>query len=180
MLACRWSNSLKTDAKGLKLTRGGSPAWQWRRKQSPMLDCLERWQSDHICHYPHRFNELATKKLKWNGKPTLENAHRCTVLDTPDGRKITEQIDWREKQPRQMVCDSEELKWWGAWDTTCGHKAKDIRSSIAWRKEAWKEESLDSLPWKDARGQSCSQMNTGTVSKATSGETSNRRDGTHF
>ena len=29
-------------------------------------------QSDHTCHHPHRFNELATKSEKWNGKPRLE------------------------------------------------------------------------------------------------------------
>ena len=28
-----------------------------------------------------------------------------------------------------------DLKCWGAWDTTCGHKAKDITWSIAWRRE---------------------------------------------
>ena len=29
---------------------------------------------------------------------------------------------------------------------TCGHKAKDITPSIAWRREALKEETLDDLP----------------------------------
>ena len=41
-----------------------------------------------------------------------------------------------------------------AWDTTCGHKAKDITPSIAWRREAWKEEVLDDLLSKDERGPS--------------------------
>ena len=35
----------------------------------------------------------------------------------------------------------------GAWDSTCGHKAKDITQSIAWRREAWTEEALVNLPW---------------------------------
>ena len=26
----------------------------------------------HTCHHRHRFNELATKSEKWNGKPTLK------------------------------------------------------------------------------------------------------------
>ena len=43
------------------------------------------------------------------------------------------------------------MKCWGAWDTTCGHKAKDTTPSIAWRKEAWEEEVLDDLPWNDDR-----------------------------
>ena len=72
----------------------------------------------------------------------------------PEWREMTEQIDWREKQPSQVARVSEDLKCWGAWDTNRGHKAKDITPSIAWRREAWKEEALDDLPWKDERGSS--------------------------
>ena len=36
----------------------------------------------------------------------------------------------------------------------CGHKAKDITLSIAWRREAWEEEALDDLPWRDEGGPS--------------------------
>ena len=72
----------------------------------------------------------------------------------PEWRETTEQIDWRAKQPSQVACFSEDLKCWGAWDTTCGHKAKNIAPSIAWRREALKEEALDDLPWKDERGPS--------------------------
>ena len=67
---------------------------------------------------------------------------------------MTEQIDWRAKQPSQVACISEDLKCWGAWDTTSGHKAKDITLSIAWRREAWKEKALDDLPWKAESGPS--------------------------
>ena len=35
---------------------------------------------------------------------------------------------------------------------TCRHKAKDITSSIARRREAWKEEALDGHSWKDETG----------------------------
>ena len=35
-----------------------------------------------------------------------------------------------------------------------GHKAKDITPSIAWRREAWKEEAFDKVPWQDERGPS--------------------------
>ena len=66
----------------------------------------------------------------------------------------TEQIDWQAKQPSQMACFLEDPKCWGAWYTTCGHKAKDITPSIAWRREAWKEEAVENLPWKDERGPS--------------------------
>ena len=56
------------------------------------------------------------------------------------------------KQPSQEACFSEDLKCWEAWDTTCGHRAKDITSSIAWRREVWKEEARDDLRWQDERG----------------------------
>ena len=55
--------------------------------------------------------------------------------------------DWADrlagKEPSQMAWFSEDLKWWGAWNTTCGHKTKDITPSIAWGREARKEEAFD-------------------------------------
>ena len=36
------------------------------------------------------------------------------------------------KQSSQVACFLKDLKCWGAWDTTCGHKAKDTTPSIAW------------------------------------------------
>ena len=72
----------------------------------------------------------------------------------PEWREMIEHIDWRAKQPSQVACFLEVLKWWEAWDTTCGHKVKDITPLIAWRREAWKKEALHRLPWKDERGPS--------------------------
>ena len=74
------------------------------------------------------------------------------ALDMPEWREMTEQLDWWAEQPLQIVCFSEDLKCWGAWDTTYGHKAKDITPSTAWKREELKEEELDDLPWKDERG----------------------------
>ena len=90
-------------------------------------------------------------------------------------REINEQIDWWKKQPSQVVCIWEDLKCWGVWDTTSRHKAKDITPSITWRREAWKEETLNNLPWKDERGNQTNigkvnQTNIGTVSRATLGK----------
>ena len=49
------------------------PSWQWRWKQSPLPSTgLPQGVTNHTCHHPHRFNELATKNEKWNGKPRLE------------------------------------------------------------------------------------------------------------
>ena len=49
------------------------------------LDCLKRWQSDHTCYHPHRFNELATKSEKWIGKPWPEcvNQWSTSASKTP-------------------------------------------------------------------------------------------------
>ena len=41
-------------------------------------------------------------------------------------REMPEQIDWQVNQLSQMACISEDLQCWGARDTTCEHKAKDI------------------------------------------------------
>ena len=81
----------------------------------------------------------------------LRKLNSCgyTALDMPEWREMTEQTDWRTKQPSQVACVSEDLKCWGAWDTICGHKTKYFTPSIAWRREAWKEEALDDLPWKN-------------------------------
>ena len=78
----------------------------------------------------------------------------CTALDMPEWRKMTQQTDWQAKQPSQVACFAEDLKCWGAWDTTCRHKAKDITPSITWRREVWTEEVLDDLPWKNEWGPS--------------------------
>ena len=61
---------------------------------------------------------------------------------------------------------------WEAWDTTCGHKAKDITPLIAWR-----EEALDDLPWKDERGPSWNKH--WNCFKGNVGKTSGRRSGVH-
>ena len=42
---------------------------------------------------------------------TFETSHGCTVLDMLESKKMTEQIDWRAKQPSQAACVSEDLKW---------------------------------------------------------------------
>ena len=55
-------------------------------------------------------------------------------VQVPEWREMTEQTEWRVKQPTQVACFWKDLKCWGAWDTTCGHKAKCITPSITWRR----------------------------------------------
>ena len=97
---------------------------------------------------------------------TSENPCGYTALEMLEWKEIIEQIHWWPKQPPQWLnCVSEDLKCWGAWNTTCGRKTKDITPSIAWRREAWKGETLDYLPWKDERdrGRDTVNQQTGTL-----------------
>ena len=73
----------------------------------------------------------------------------------PESKEMTEQADWRAKQPSQVACVSEDLKCWEAWGITCGQNSKDTTLSIAWGRElAWKEKALNDLPWEDEKGPS--------------------------
>ena len=109
--------------------------------------------------------------------------HFCgwTALDVPEWREMTEQTDWRAKQPSQVACFSEDLKCWGAHDTTCGHKgkAKDIRPSITWRRETREKEVQDVL-LKRTREEHHQSDKHWNCFKGNTGETSQRRGGTHI
>ena len=82
-------------------------------------------------------------------------------LQTPVG-----ELPWtcrnQERPSRYTGRQSNPQKWLASqriWsvvklETTRGYKAKDITPSITWRREAWKEEALDDLPWKNKRGPS--------------------------
>ena len=127
------------------------------------------------------------QKVEWEGQTgmsqwsasTFENSCGCTALDMPEWRETTEQIDWREKQPTQVACFSEDLKRWEGWDHTCGHKAKDITQSISWRKEAWKEEGLDDLPLIGRERAIVRPTNIGKHFKGNVREASERRGWAH-
>ena len=98
--------------------------------------CFKKWKVEW---------EAQTGMWQWSAS-TFKSSCGWTALDMPEWREMTEEINWLSKQPSQVVCFSEDLKCWEAWDTTCGLKAKDVTPSITWRREAWKEEALDDLP----------------------------------
>ena len=111
------------------------PAWQWRWKQSSMPSAgLPR----EVTVRPHMPSSYKKWKMEWEAQTgmhqwstsTFINSCGCTTLDMPERRDMTEQTDWRTKQPSQVACFSENLKCWEAWDTTCEHKAKDMTPSI--------------------------------------------------
>ena len=97
--------------------------------------------------------EAQTGMCQWSTL-TFKTSCRCTAQNMPEWRETTKQVDRQAKQSSQVTCFLEDLRWWEAWDTTCGHKAKDITPLIAWRREALQEEVLDNLSWEDERGPS--------------------------
>ena len=110
------------------------------------------WQIQWACYKKWKVEwEAQTGMCRWSTS-TFEKTRECTALDMLEWRKMTEQIDRPANQPLQEACFSEDLKCWGAWDTTRGYKATGITPSIAWMRETWKEEALDDLPWTDERG----------------------------
>ena len=131
----------------------------------PPLDCLKRWQSDHklpssqiqwACYKKWKVDwEALTWMCQSMVNISFQNSCGYTALGMPEWREMTPRIDRRAKQPSQVACVSENLKYWVAWNTTCGHKAKDITPQIAWTRKAWKKEALgEDLPWKDEWGPS--------------------------
>ena len=84
---------------------------------------------------------------------TFDNSCWWTALDMQsEGKRLSRQTGGQSNP--HVACFLKDLKCWEAWDTTCGQKAKDITPSMAWRREALKEEVLDDLPWKGERGPS--------------------------
>ena len=69
---------------------------------------------------PSLSHDPATESEKGNGKPRLacvnvrhppsKKSYGCTVLDMPESKEMTEQIDWQATQPSQAVYVSEYLK----------------------------------------------------------------------
>ena len=147
--------------------RSQPPAWQWRWKQSHMPSAGLPLEATVRPHMP------SSSQIQWACYKTWNVERELAQTGCVDGRhppsktpvgvplwtcrsegKWPSRQTGGKKQPSQVACFSEDLKCWGAWDTTCGHKAKDITPSIAWRREALKEEALDDRPWKDERGPS--------------------------
>ena len=94
----------------------------------PPLDYLKRWQLDRTCHHPHRFNELAAKNEKWNGKPRLE----CVSGRQPPSNTPVGVLPWtcrsEGKRPnRETGGQSNPYKW---------------RAS----RKLWSAEELETLP----------------------------------
>ena len=118
----------------------------------PLLDCLKRWQSHHTCHHHNRFNELATKNEKWNGKPRLacvnvwHQTWKLLWMYCP-GHAGMKGNDWAGKSTITSGLCLRRLKWWEELETLpvhtkpgvdrCGKKnvLSNLPSSIKWTLE---------------------------------------------
>ena len=125
----------------------------------------------------------------WTGKPTpaCDNDRSlppwkspgCTLPGMLESRGLTEQTDWRAKQPSKVPCAWEDLGCVEACDASCEHKTKHTIAIDRWRRQAQKEEKLDDIPRKDVKGPPPTGVILQTVSKSKIGETSGRWNGVH-
>ena len=95
-----------------------------------------------------------TGMCQWSTS-TFENSCGCTALDKPEWRETTEQIDWRAKPTITRglrLGGSKVLRSLSHYlrAQSQGHHTIDHLEE----REAWEEEALDDLPWKDKRGPS--------------------------
>ena len=98
-------------------------------------------------------------------KSTFKTSSGCTALNMPEPWEMADQIDWREKQPLQAVCVSEDqnvLRRMRHYLRTRseGHHAIDRLEE----REVWKEETLDDLAFSNGRDRAIvSPTNIGTL-----------------
>ena len=98
------------------------------------------WSKGRIGSRVNVVCSVVSDERAWNGTKSIACNWLCPENAGVKGNDRAHRL--AAKQPSHVACFSEDLKCWEAWDTTCGHKAKDITTSIAWRREAWKEEAL--------------------------------------
>ena len=150
------------------------------------LDCLKRWQSDHTYHQPHRFDQPTIKKgkVEWEmhvvflcSTSTCKESCGCTVLNMLDSNRA-DKLAGKPTTTNGLRLWSSDL-FQELQSLPVDTKPNDITQSITWRREAWKEESLDNVPRKDEKGPS-SIRRTLEQFNCKVGETSDRRGGTHM
>ena len=154
----------------------------------PPLDCLKRWQSDHTCHRPHRFNELATKSEKWNGKPRLacvDGLHPPSILWVycpghagAKGNDRADRLTGKATLASGLLLGRPEvlrsLRHYLRAQSQ-GHHTTDRLEERGVERGSARRSSL-----KGRERAIVNLTNIGTVSKATLGDTSERRSGAHM
>ena len=79
--------------------------------------CCSKWTVESEVHWHDTMHDIHLQRRLWIYCPG----------QAMKSREMTEQVDWlvfNFKQPSQVACISEDLKCWGAWDTTWGHESK--------------------------------------------------------
>ena len=123
----------------------------------PPLDCLKRWQSNNTCHHPHRFNELATKSEKCH-VPMVDIRLQKLLRVCCPGHAGVKENDRADRLAGKATLTNglllgrpevlRNLRHYQQAQSQ-GHHNVDCLC----RREVLKEEALDDLQWKDARGQ---------------------------
>ena len=118
----------------------------------------------------HFLDVYSSKCINGRHPPSKTPVGVRAALDMPEWSEMTEQIDWREKQPSRVACFSEDLECWEAWDTTAGTKP---RISHQWSPRGERGAERGSARQSSLKGREraiVSQTNIGTVSKAALGK----------
>ena len=103
----------------------------------------------------------------WRNPRNLANTSSSEVASTT----LEEKVSTDTKLTQRVWASYREIG-----NTTSGNKAKDITPSIAWKREASKEEALGDLLWKDERGSSSVRW----TFKGNVGKISKRQGGAHM
>ena len=114
----------------------------------PCLDCLKKRQSQWASYINYK-----VKCKAWWSTSTFENSCGCTALDMPEWREMAEQIDWQAGKAtltNSLLLNRPEML------SSLRHyrqvQSQGLTPLITWKRESWKKEVLDNLPWKDERG----------------------------
>ena len=148
---------------------------RWHNKLYMAFPCIQHPQPPFRApKVLNNCNKTRTIKVEWEAQTgmcwwstsTFENSYGCTAQDMPEWREMTEQTGWRVKQPSQVACFSEDLKCWGAWDTTSqGHQTIDRLEEKGVERGSTRRSSF-----KVRERAIVNQTNSGTITKATLGK----------
>ena len=135
----------------LQLDNGGGSS-----HQCPPLDCLKKWQSGHTCHHPHILSHWSCYK-NWNGKPKTGMCQWTTSTFREKGNDRADRLAGKAALTSGLFLGRSEML--RSLRHYLRSQNKGHHTINRQRREAWKEEAADDLPWKDERGPLSIMMN---------------------
>ena len=118
----------------------------------PLLDCPWKKNSRSMKLLQTVIFEKSRSANDYVRPPSTKDSWTSlTDFGILESRKITEQTDWRAKQPLQVACVRQRQKCWGFWDTTRGHKTRNIASRAPGGGKRRKRQH-SAISWKDEIG----------------------------